>query len=178
MVFRLLDHKEAFISERSEETRPRSGFTLLEVLLVVSLLGILAAITIIALNPSTQIARTNNAQRSSDINAILNAVWQYSLDNQGVMPTSVLASADCAGTVAAEICKTGGDCDGGTNIEGQDFTDLSVLTTNEEYVVSIPFDPTASTTNGSGYHVVQSANGRVTVCAPDAQLGETIEVIR
>ncbi len=146
----------------------RIGFTLLEVLLVIALLSILAGIVIAALNPAVQIAKANNAQRSSDVNTILNAVWQYSIDNRGSLPATVLESADCAGTVAAEICKTGGDCTG--------LTDLSVLTNNEQYIVSVPFDPTESTTNGTDYHVVKSVNGRVTVCAPDAELGQTVEV--
>jgi type IV pilus assembly protein PilA len=148
----------------------RTGFTLLEVLLVIALIGILVGIVIVALNPAVQIAKANNAQRGSDANTILNAVWQYSLDNQGSLPASILESANCAGTAAAEICKTGGDCSGLTN--------LSVLTTNEQYIVSMPFDPTGSTANGTGYHVVKSVNNRVTVCAPDTELGETVEVTR
>lgn len=148
----------------------KGAFTLLEVLLVIALLGILAGIVIVALNPAIQVAKANNAQRSTDVNTILNAAWQYSLDNQGSLPSGILASADCAGTVAAEICKTGGDCTG--------LTDLSVLTTDERYIVSMPFDPTGATTNGAGYHVVKSVNGRVTVCAPAAELGQTIEVTR
>jgi prepilin-type N-terminal cleavage/methylation domain-containing protein len=167
-----VNKRGGLISKRSEETklsnRRREGFTLLEVLLVIALLGILAGIVIVALNPAIQIAKANNAQRSSDANTILNAVWQYSLGNQGSLPPSVLASADCSGTAAAEICKTGGDCTG--------LTDLSVLTINEQYVVSMPFDPTESSTNGAGYHVVKSVNGRVTVCAPSAELGQTVEI--
>jgi len=169
-----INKRDGFISERREETKlpshRRGGFTLLEVLLVIALLGILAGIVIVALNPATQLAKANNAQRSSDANTILNAVWQYSLGNQGSLPSSVLASADCLGTAAAEICKTGGDCTG--------LTDLSVLTTNEQYIVSMPFDPTGSSADGAGYEIKKSANGRVTVVAPDAELSDTISVTR
>src|SRR4030065_2746270 len=78
----------------------RSGFTLLEVLLVIAIIAILAAIVIIAINPSKQLAEARNAQRRSDINTILNAVYQYSIDNKGSIPASITTSI-------TEICKTG-----------------------------------------------------------------------
>jgi type IV pilus assembly protein PilA len=141
----------------------KKSFTLLEILLVVALLSILAGIVILAINPSKQLAQTRNAQRSVDTNTILNAVYQYSVDNDGNLPASIT-------TTQTEICKTGGDCSG--------LIDLSVLTANEEYLVSIPFDPTEDSPNGAGYEIKKSVNGRVTVAAPDAELGETISVTR
>ena len=64
----------------------RKGFTLLEILLVVAALAILAGIVILAINPTKQLGETRDAQRNSDVNAILNAVYQYSIDNNGFYP--------------------------------------------------------------------------------------------
>ncbi len=143
--------------------RNNKGFTLLEILLVVALLGILAGIVIIAINPSRQISATNDAQRKADVNTILNAVYQYALDNQGSLPASIT-------TTQTEICKTGGTCTG--------LIDLGVLTASETYLTAIPSDPTGSSTNGAGYEIKKTDNNRVTVEAPYAEIAATIIVTR
>jgi len=148
----------------------KKGFTLIEILIVIGIIAILAAIAIVAINPARQFAQANNAQRWSNVNTILNAVYQYAIDNNGAIPASILTSTDCLGVATNEICKTGGTCTG--------LVDLSALTTTELYLVSIPTDPTGATANGAGYHIVKSTNGRVTVCAPDAQLSVTISATR
>ncbi|KRT67509.1 MAG: protein of unknown function with transmembrane region [candidate division WWE3 bacterium CSP1-7] len=151
-------------------TVKKSAFTLLEILLVVALLAILAGIVILAINPARQLAKTRNAQRSVDVNTILNAAYQYAIDNNGTVPASIPTNGNCPGLATNEICKTGGTCTG--------LVDLSVLTASETYIVSIPTDPTGATTNGAGYQVAKSGNGRITVCAPDAELSDTISVTR
>lgn len=148
----------------------QKGFTLLEILLVITLIVILVAIVIIAINPAKQIGEANNLQRGADVNTILNAVYQYTIDNGGQLPT-VITQDNCPGASTNEICKTGSSCIG--------FTDLSILTNNDLYLVSMPTDPFTVTADiGTGYFITKSANNRVTVCAPDAQLNETINVTR
>lgn len=144
-------------------TSTRSGFTLLEVLLVVALIGILAGIVILAINPGKQVADTNNAQRRVDVNTILNAVYQYAIDNNGVVPTGITA-------VATDICRTGAVCTG--------LIDLSELTASSTYLVAIPADPTNSSTTSTGYQIQRTTNNRITVSAPDAENGATINVTR
>jgi type IV pilus assembly protein PilA len=143
------------------------GFTLLEVLLVVAIIAILAGIVIIAINPNKNLGDTRNSQRSADVNTILNGVYQYALDNNGVVPASITAST-------TEICKTGaGSCTG--------LIDLSVVTTNGKYLVAMPTDPQCPTgcdANGVGYKISKDANNRITVTAPNAEQGKTISVTR
>lgn len=141
---------------------------MLEILLVVAAIGILAGIVIVAINPGKQLGATKNAQRMSNVNTILNAVYQYAIDNAGTLPTTITASD-------AEICVTGtlpATC------VTDSFIDLSVLTANEEYLTAIPTDPTGATVTGTGYTIKATGNGRVTVSAPSAEGGATITVTR
>lgn len=146
-----------------ETLRTQRGFTLLEVLLVVALIGILAGIVILAINPSKQISDTNNAQRSVDVNTILNGVYQYAIDNSGSLPSGIDGTP-------TEICQTGATCVG--------LSDLSDITASSTYLVSIPIDPLATTTDGTGYTIATTTDNRVTVAAPFAENGQTISVTR
>ena len=150
--------------------QPTKGFTLLEILLVIAAIAILAGIVIVAINPGRQLAQTRNAQRRSNVTTILNAVYQYTIDNSGTLPT--IPTATCALLATNEACKltATGTCSTGV--------DLSVLTTSERYLTSMPIDPTVSSTNGTGYYITKSANSRITVCAPSAEISETISVTR
>lgn len=141
--------------------RSQKGFTLIEILLVVAAIAILAGIVIVAINPGKQLGDTRNAQRESDATTILNATYQYSLDNNGVLPASIT-------TTANEVCSTTGA------LCVAPLVDLGVLTLNEKYLIAIPRDPQATTTNGSGYFINRTANGRLNVSAPIAEQGKTI----
>ncbi len=141
----------------------KKGFTLLEILLVVAAIAILAGIVIVALNPAKQLADTRNAQRHSDVNTLLNAVWQYSIDNNGQVPSTITTSETA-------ICRSGGSC--------TSLIDLGVLTTNETYLVAIPYDPSSTSTNSTDYTISKSSNGRITIKATLAEESETITVTR
>ncbi len=147
------------------------GFTLLEILLVVAAIAILAGIVIVAINPSKQLGDTRNAQRRSDVNTILNAVYQYSIDNSGDMPWSGVM--DPGGGNGTEVCvsATSSECTGASKV------DLSPLLLNEAFLVAIPSDPSGGCgTFGGCYTISTSTNGRVTVRAPGAEEGADITV--
>lgn len=144
--------------------RQSHGFTLLEVLLVIAIIAILAGIVIIAINPNKQLGDARNAERRTDVNTILNAVYQYTIDNDGTIPSAIT-------TTSTEICATGASsCSG--------LIDLSVLTTDEKYLVSIPEEPQKTNANGVGYLIKKSANGRITVEAQFEEQGTVITVTR
>ena len=140
----------------------KGGFTLIEVLLVVAIIAILAGIVIIAINPAKQLADSRNAQRESDVKTIIDAVYQYSIDNNGNIPSTITSTP-------TDICATGaGSCTG--------LVDLSVVV--PKYVVKIPADPSTGTSSDTHYQISKDANGRLVVNSPDAEQGKTISVTR
>jgi prepilin-type N-terminal cleavage/methylation domain-containing protein len=154
------------IKQRSDH---QQGFTLIEVLLVVAIIAILAGIVILAINPNKQLGETRNSQRKADVNTILNAVYQYSIDNQGNLPDGIptgTAKNICVTRTASATCTT------------DNLVDLSPLTDSGKYLVAIPKDPKSSTGDNTDYSISQDTNGRITVAAPDAEQGQTISATR
>lgn len=149
----------------------KGGFSLLEVLLVVGIIAILAGIVIVAINPTKQLGDARNAQRRSDVLTILNAVYQYAIDNNGNLPDTdnIATHATCSTSTATEISTTtGGTLDLYTPLVG----------TTAKYLVEIPVDPSRNSTL-SGYYIKKDGTtGRVTVCAPSAEQDAVISVTR
>jgi prepilin-type N-terminal cleavage/methylation domain-containing protein len=145
------------------------GFTLIELLVVIGILAVLLAITLIAINPARQFAQANNTKRSSDVNAILNAIGQYSADNKGNIGPLNIPS----GSTPGEIAST-------------DVNLCAALVT--QYLAALPVDPlvdngtpvtTCSAAYDTGYTVIQNIpDNRITVAAPHAELSQTISVTR
>lgn len=147
----------------------KSGFTLIEVLLVIAILAILAAVVIVAINPAKQFGEAQNAQRRSDVRTILDAVHQYTIDNYGSLPSESIPSGSSCAVDGAEICIENISCDG---------VSLDELVADETYITSIPRDPTDSTDVGTGYYIFENGSGRIGVCAPSAYGGIDISVTR
>jgi prepilin-type N-terminal cleavage/methylation domain-containing protein len=148
------------------------GFTLIELLVVIGILAILLAITLLALNPTQHFQGARNAQRSSDVTAILDGIYEYEAAHTGSLPPSVAAV-----TAAPEPIST-------TVIDP--CTELVPT-----YLADLPLDPATGTRTGSttcaggastystGYTIAKSVvSNRFTVAAPAAEGGANISVTR
>jgi type IV pilus assembly protein PilA len=143
----------------------RSGFTLIELVVVIGILAVLLTIVLVAINPSRQFKQANDTKRRSDINAILNAVSQYSAEHKGGLPGGITTAKQVITDTTANICS-------------------DIVPT---YISALPVDPgkdvaaytncgTGSTaadkTYDSGYSIQKDGTGRITVFAPGEVNGE------
>ncbi len=63
----------------------RKGFTLIELLVVIAVIGVLAAIVLLAVNPAEQLARGRDANRISAVESLGKAMTNYITANNGTI---------------------------------------------------------------------------------------------
>jgi hypothetical protein len=110
--------------------------------------------------PEYKLVESRNAIRRSDVWSIINAIYQYSIDNNK-LPAGITSSEK-------EICVVDApNCTG--------LLKLDVL--RGVYLVTLPRDPLATDPNRTGYTVTKDAQGHVTVKALYAE-NEAIRITR
>ena len=148
------------------------GFTLIEILVVIGIIAVLAAVVLVAVNPARQFKLARDSQRVSNVTAILNAIGQDIAEHKGVFycDTSVLALPSTTTTMTSDTAVS------------PKFDIAKCVVPN--YISSLPFDPVktvahfATTTDyNTGYTLFQDTNGRVTVTA-DGEITTPISVTR
>ena len=156
--------------------KKQKGFTLIEILVVIGIIAILAAVVLVAINPARQFAQARDSQRSSNLNTILNAIGQRMADNKGIFNGVGIDGKTCPSLPTN--APTGTVID---NAAGGSGVDLSCLVPT--YVPALPIDPSLSTpTIPVGYNVYQDTNGRIHVLAATQETSiprtAAIEIVR
>ena len=148
----------------------KKGFTIIEILITIVLIGLVLGIAIYLINPEKQFARGRNLERMSEIKVIYSAIERYNLVNKKY-PDDVLEMGKGINSVK-EICATGkieqGQPLGEINCEGK--LDLRVLVPT--YVSEIPSDSRSKNeteVEGSGY--VLYGTGYMAIKKNDGNLG-------
>lgn len=146
----------------------RPGFTLIELLVVITIIAVLAVTIFAALRPAKRVQDAQDDRRRFDVNSILTAIHEYSIDNNGDLPSGLSNSMveKQLGTAVSGCATSSGGC----NVAGS--TDCVNLTTAlSVYLKEIPVDPegTSSLTaytvhvDTNGLATVRACNGNVTI---------------
>jgi len=143
------------------KSKTGNGFTLIEILVVIGLIAILAAIVLIAINPGRQFAQARNSQRQSNVETILNAIGQRMADNKGVFAGGGCTEISTFATTSIDVAS--GGVAGGSLVD-QDFATNCLVPT---YIPALPIDPAGVAAPLTGYQLREDAvTHRIMVCAP------------
>jgi type IV pilus assembly protein PilA len=147
------------------QVRPRgsggftpNGFTLIEILVVIGIIAVLAAIVLVAVNPSRQFKLARDSQRVSNVESILSAVGQNIAEHKGLFTCNgVVVTIPSIATDIKNVSSSSPD--------GFDLAPCVV----PDYISSLPFDPSSSTARyatstdyNTAYVIYEDGNGRIT----------------
>lgn len=120
----------------SDKATRRSGFTLLEVILTITIIVVLVVLALGVINPIRQSSQTRDLQRQGDVADIYRAVRQY-YSEKGSYPVKLADESKVYG-----ICASKASYQAETNC-GDLVSIISLVNGSPTYMPDIPMDPTA-----------------------------------
>lgn len=152
--------------------RVKNGFTLIELLVVIALISILVTLVFVALNPAERFQDARDSRRWSDVNSILTAIHECTIDSDGDLSACGISTSLSESQLGSAVS----GCDNDSC--GSEAACLDLSTELAAYLKSIPVDPGLSQTNTeSHYSVTVDSNNIVTITACGAE-NATITVSR
>ena len=142
------------------------GFTLMELILVMAILGILFTTLVVGLNPARQLAKARDTQRETDLFELLSVVYQYSSEHSGELPDTDGDPATSNFPTSSTCIGTGVGC---FNLGAAGETGETVV---PEYLAKMPKDPKTGTGADTGYTIYVDENNHLIASAS----GETREL--
>lgn len=144
----------------------KKGFTLVELIIVIVIIAILAAIVFVAINPAKRFAQARNAARWGDVSNTLDAILKYQVDMGGEHVAGVPEDTEYyqIGTGATGCDRT---CVEQTTQAA--CADISGLV--DDYIGQISVDPKGGACDATKtcYYIQKSAAGRITIGACEAE---------
>ncbi len=131
------------------------GFTLLELLIVISVIAILSVALVLVLNPAEILKKSRDSQRIADLNTLKTAIGIYLTTTAAPSLTCWTATSTSATTT---ISKTAVD---GTAWIPINFTTL----TGGSPISNLPIDPTNTLTTSDYWYKCESTNNTFEVSA-------------
>ena len=153
-----------------------SGFTLIELLVVIGIIGILAAIVLVAVNPGRQFAQARDSQRRADLLGVTNSIYQFAAEHNGTLPDTNSDPLVNSFPLTPTCIGTGGSCFnlGAAGVAESTPVGTPVVPT---YIAAVPKDPSTGTDANTMYFVYKDSNGRL-VATATGELAGTISVTR
>jgi len=149
----------------------KSAFTLIQLIIVMSILLVLSGATFIWVDPVARIGEAKNKRRTQDINIIAAAISEYASDHKGVLPII----GDVATSTKRVLCSSQSgstlDCDGDSaiclKVDDSDFY---------KYLFQFPHDPDKSNSEDTGYYLLKDTNGQLEIGACDTHDSQEVSL--
>lgn len=161
------------------KNKTQSGFTLVELIIVIVVITILAAAILVGINPALRFQQARDSQRWSEVNSILNGIMTYKVDNAGSLPAGLVDGTPVVISLTPYTLGTDTTgCNAPCTTSQAACIDLSTPIVGGGYLSDIPRDPSVGDAGNTGYQVQSTGTGGVKITACGAEGGTTISVQR
>ena len=128
----------------------KKGFTLIELVIVIAILAILAAVVVLTLNPAQLMAQARDSQRISDLGSVKSAIALYlatATSPAMAVGPNAMASTTCEG-FSSGVCTLVA----ATTVTGSGWVAINFSnTTGGSPLSALPTDPTNTATHQYAY---------------------------
>jgi len=151
--------------------KSHSGFTLIELIIVVAIIAIIAGSVFVAIDPARRLQAARNSTRWADVTIVVESIKKFQVDNDGSLPSTATAidsaattyqilgeSVTCTGLTCGSLAMAATNC-------GVDALDTDL----DPYLRSVPQDPSTGSSDNTRYYINKDTNNVIIVGACDAE---------